>query len=71
MAGASLNDYEVSLTVDDKAKLSALKVPVPLDEGDRIEILRRSQLLDSDTNDFDRYTALAKRLISVSSITVF
>jgi hypothetical protein len=55
------------LSPEEVAILRDLKVPVPDDEARRLNVLRETQLLDSNQSDpdFDRYTSLAKRIFNV------
>jgi hypothetical protein len=59
-------DY-IKLREEDRAILKQLIVPIPINEAKRLEVLRRTQLLDSDTNDeeYDRFTSLIKRMYQV------
>eukprot|EP01039_Chlorochromonas_danica_P004997 gene4997-5488_t len=52
------------LNEEDKLKLSNLKVPLPMKEDHRLNILRQTKLLDSNTQEecFDRYTRLCSRI---------
>eukprot|EP00602_Paraphysomonas_sp_CaronLab_P001251 CAMPEP_0185021098 /NCGR_PEP_ID=MMETSP1103-20130426/3754_1 /TAXON_ID=36769 /ORGANISM="Paraphysomonas bandaiensis, Strain Caron Lab Isolate" /LENGTH=647 /DNA_ID=CAMNT_0027552401 /DNA_START=117 /DNA_END=2057 /DNA_ORIENTATION=- len=47
--------------------LSQLTVPLPLNELHRLEVLRETQLLDTEDSDpeFNRYTAMGRRLFEV------
>ena len=56
-----------ALSPEEVAILRDLKVPVPDDEARRLNVLRETQLLDSNQSDpdFDRYTSLAKRIFNV------
>lgn len=56
------------LTNDEKDLIKCLTVPVPSDERYRINVLRQSELLDSNPCDseYDRYTGLAQRIFNVS-----
>ena len=56
-----------TLTDDDLRALESITVPIPLNEGKRLKILRQSSLLDSDIMDpeFDRFTSLAHRILEV------
>lgn len=62
----------LELTEYEKELLKQLTVPVPKDECYRINVLRQSELLDSDPRDseYDRYTALAQRIFKVSNFAV-
>jgi hypothetical protein len=55
------------LTETDLEKLDKAKVPIPVNEDERIFALRQTELLDSDGDDpmFDRFASLAKRLFKV------
>jgi hypothetical protein len=59
------------LSPEEVAILRDLKVPVPDDEARRLNVLRETQLLDSNQSDpdFDRYTSLAKRIFNVRCST--
>jgi len=59
-----------ALSPEEVAILRDLKVPVPDDEARRLNVLRETQLLDSNQSDpdFDRYTSLAKRIFNVRSL---
>ncbi len=59
---------EANWTPEDRFHLTNLTVPVPTNEQKRVEILRKSKLLDVATNDtgFSRFTSLASRLFGVS-----
>ena len=61
-------DAERGMGSTDEDILKSLKVPVEPNELTRLACLRRSRLLDSDTNDpeYDRYTDLAKRVFKVN-----
>ena len=56
-----------TLTEEDLHALESITVPIPLNEGKRLKILRQSSLLDSNIMDpeFDRFTSLAHRIIEV------
>mmetsp|Transcript_24330 Transcript_24330/g.35664 ORF Transcript_24330/g.35664 Transcript_24330/m.35664 type:complete len:662 (-) Transcript_24330:230-2215(-) len=56
----------------DACLLSQLSVPLPLNESHRLEVLRESQLLDSNDKDpnFDRYTAMALRLFDAPTCVI-
>lgn len=56
-----------TLSDDDLRALQSITVPIPLNEGKRLKILRQSNLLDSDIMDpeFDRFTSLAHRILEV------
>jgi hypothetical protein len=58
---------ESNWTSEDRFHLANLTVPVPINEQKRVEILRKSKLLDVSTNDtgFSRFTSLASRLFSM------
>ena len=58
--------YELQVT--DKEILDKLVVPVPAEESKRLEILRQTDLLDSNKSDsgFDRISSLVTRLFEVS-----
>ena len=55
------------LSPTDLKKLLMSKCPIPLNEEDRMHMLRQTKLLDSDCDDpmFDRFTSLAKRIFKV------
>lgn len=55
------------LNEEDKQKLSTLHVPIPIKEDDRLNVLRQTKLLDSNTHEecFDRYTRLCSRIFQV------
>lgn len=61
---------ETNWTSEDRFHIANLTVPVPSNEQKRIEVLRKSKLLDITTNDtgFGRFTSLASRLFNVSSL---
>jgi hypothetical protein len=52
------------LSDSDKELISQLTVPVPVNENERVKVLRQAKVLDSDLADptFDRFTSLASRL---------
>jgi hypothetical protein len=54
------------LSDSDKQLISELCVPVPINEEERIRVLRQTRLLDSNTSDptFDRFTSLCQRLFA-------
>ena len=56
----------------DVVLLKEVTVPIPSNEGQRLQVLRQSKLLDSDPNDaeFDRITSLASRLFKVAFATI-
>lgn len=58
---------EANWTTEDRFHLANLSVPIPPNELKRVEILRKSKLLDVSTNDtgFSRFTSLASRLFNV------
>ena len=60
------------LTEDDLRALESITVPIPLNEGKRLKILRQSNLFDSTVLDpeFDRFTSLAHRIFEVSFFTL-
>jgi hypothetical protein len=60
---------QLELTDEENKVLNQLSVPIPNDEVERIQVLRQTKLLDSDSNEesFDRFTMLAKRLMNVST----
>lgn len=59
--------YELQET--DKQILDKLVVPVPAEESKRLEIVRQTDLLDSNKSDggFDRISSLVMRLFEVKS----
>jgi hypothetical protein len=55
-----------NLSIDDLRTLNTLKVPLTIKEDKRVRTLREASLLDTDEEDcFDRYTALASRVLKV------
>jgi hypothetical protein len=56
----------------DAAALVALKVPIPACECERLDLLRETELLDSQVNEseYARYTNLAARICKVSKTMI-
>lgn len=70
----TINSYffissEFDLSERDVEQLRNLKVPLNNDEGDRIVVLRQTQLLDSDFSEveYDRYTTMGARIFQVTA----
>ena len=66
--GCDVNKIKYGLNEIDRMKLVGVKnAPIPIHEARRLEVLRQTGLLDSDTNDpqYDRFTSLAKRIFNV------
>eukprot|EP01033_Poteriospumella_lacustris_P004179 gene4179-2978_t len=63
---------EANWTTEDRFHLANLSVPIPPNELKRVEILRKSKLLDVSTNDtgFSRFTSLASRLFNMQYAAV-
>lgn len=55
---------------EDRQNLRKLKVPIPLREHDRLEVLRQCNLLDTAASDesYDRYVNLCARYYKVSKL---
>ncbi len=64
----SFEGYELQPT--DKQILDKLVVPVPAEEAKRLEVVRQTDLLDSDKSDsgFDRISSLVTRLFEVETL---
>ena len=59
-----------TLSEEDLRALESITVPIPMNEGKRLKILRQSNFFDSNIMDpeFDRFTSLAHRILEVSVV---
>jgi CheY-like chemotaxis protein len=63
---------DLCVSREDAHKLRALTVPIPLNEGARLEILRDTNILDSNVNDpeFDRFSSLCGRIFGLPIVHI-
>jgi GAF domain-containing protein len=62
---------EKDVSESDQEKLDALKVPIPIQEHERLAIIRQCNLLDTPNDEtFDRYVSLAHRYFKVPIVLI-